>query len=108
MVRLISRETTSAIYITPANDSSMTSARAIPVTGRMSLNPTPESTATLRNRSSIHVPGKHHRIEPAVRSNTYFCCAVSKSSVGFPSVVCGQNAKPAKGGPVEINRRTPD
>ena len=37
--------------------SSITSARAIPVTGRMSLSPTLESTATLRKRSSIHVRG---------------------------------------------------
>jgi len=44
MVRPITRETTNAMYITPANDSTITSARAIPVTGRMSLSPTLEST----------------------------------------------------------------
>ena len=57
MVRLINRETTSAIYITPAKDSSMTSARAIPVTGRMSLSPTLESRAILRKSSSVQVRG---------------------------------------------------
>ncbi len=44
----MSRETTSAMYMMPANDSSITSARAIGVTGMMSLSPTLESTATLR------------------------------------------------------------
>ena len=56
-MRLINRETTSVMYITPANDSSITSARAIPVTGRMSLSPTLESTATLRKSSSVQVRG---------------------------------------------------
>ena len=52
---LTRRDTTSVRYITPAKDSSMTMPRAIGVTGRMSLRPTLDSTATLRNRSSIHV-----------------------------------------------------
>jgi hypothetical protein len=47
-VRLMSRETTSATYMMPANHSSITSAHAIGVTGTMSLSPTLESTATLR------------------------------------------------------------
>src|SRR5687767_3113503 len=52
---LMSRETTSAMYITPAKDSSITSERARGVTGRMSLSPTLDSTATLRYSSSIQL-----------------------------------------------------
>src|SRR6476469_4249324 len=48
IVNPMNRETTHAMYITPANDSRITNARAMPVTGRMSLRPTLERTATLR------------------------------------------------------------
>ena len=41
--------------ITPANISSITSARAGGVTGTMSLRPTPDSTLKLMNSSSIQV-----------------------------------------------------
>lgn len=51
----MSRETTSAMYMMPANDSSITSARAFGDTGMMSLNPTLESTATLQQRSSVQL-----------------------------------------------------
>src|ERR1700741_3227470 len=43
---LMRRDTTRAMYMTPASDSSITIARAIGITGTMSLNPTLESTAT--------------------------------------------------------------
>ena len=45
----------SAIYMTPANCSSITSARAIGVSGMMSPSPTPDSVVKLRNNSSIQV-----------------------------------------------------
>ena len=45
---LMRLDTTKAMYMTPVTDSSMTIARAMGVTGTMSLNPTLESTATLR------------------------------------------------------------
>ena len=44
----ISLETTSAMYITPANCSSMTSARACGRSGMTSLKPTPDSVLKLR------------------------------------------------------------
>lgn len=44
----MSRDTTRAMYMMPVNDSSITSARAIGETGRMSLSPTLERTATLQ------------------------------------------------------------
>lgn len=47
-VSVMSRETTSAMYMIPVNDSSITSARAIGLTGMMSLSPTLERIATLQ------------------------------------------------------------
>jgi hypothetical protein len=57
VVRPINRETTNAMYITPAKDSNITSARASGRTGMMSLRPTLDSTLKLRNSNSIQVRG---------------------------------------------------
>jgi hypothetical protein len=41
------------MHTTPANASSITTQRAIGLSGTMSLSPTLDSTATVRNSSSI-------------------------------------------------------
>lgn len=48
IVNPTSRDTTSATYITPANCSSITKARACGCSGTTSLNPTPDSKLKLR------------------------------------------------------------
>lgn len=53
----ISRETTRARYITPANSSIITSERAAGVSGNMSPRPTPDRVVKLRNSSSVQVRG---------------------------------------------------
>src|SRR5690606_11641925 len=58
IVSPIRRDTTSAMYITPAKASSITSARAAGRTGRMSVSPTPESVLKLRNSSSVQLRGR--------------------------------------------------
>src|SRR5690606_29525566 len=55
MVRPISRDTTRAMYITPANCPSITSARACGNTGTTSLRPTPDNRLKLRYISSIQL-----------------------------------------------------
>jgi len=56
MVRPISRETTSAMYITPANCSSITSARAHGLIGRTSPRPKLDSVVKLQHRRGRQQP----------------------------------------------------
>jgi hypothetical protein len=53
IVSPINRDTTSEMYMTPVNSSTMTSARAIGDTGTMSPRPTPDRQVKLRNSNSI-------------------------------------------------------
>src|SRR5690348_10713501 len=57
MVSPISRETTSARYITPTNISRLATARAWTVIGMTSPMPVLDISAKLRNSSSVHVRG---------------------------------------------------